>query len=91
MEGDKVDEILRDFQMYYVLKVRIHMTPGQPIPADYDRYWNEYKTAHQGVKVYSYNNESPVIQEIQFYGYYKKGWTFFLKGHVNGAITNISI
>ena len=36
-KGDKVDQILSKLQMFYVLKVRIHITP-QPIPADYNMY-----------------------------------------------------
>jgi hypothetical protein len=91
-KGDKVDRILRDFQMYYVLKVRIHITPEQPIPGGYDGYWNEYKTAHQGrVKVYRYSIDTPVVQFIQFYGHYNNGWKFFLKGKENGVKTDIPV
>mgnify|MGYP002803425965 CR=1 FL=1 len=78
--------------MNYILKARIHITPEKPIPPGYDEYWNKYETDHQGrVEVYSYSIESPEIQPIQFYGYYKKSWTFFLKGRINGVKTNISL
>jgi hypothetical protein len=91
-KGDKVDQILRDFQKNYVLKARIHIKPEQPIPADYDGYWDKYKTDHQGrVKVYQYDILSPVVQPFQFYAFYKKGWTFFLKGRINGVKTNIPV
>ena len=91
-KGDKVDQIFRDFQMNYVLKVRIHITPEQAIPADYDQYWNEYKTAHQGrVKIYPYSIDTPVVQRIQFYGLYKTAWRFFLKGKENGMKTDIPL
>ena len=90
-KGDKVDRILRDFQMYYVLKVRIHITPEQLI-LGYDGYWNEYNTTHQGrVKVYQYSIDTPVVQFIQFYGHYNNGWKFFLKGKENGVKTDIPV
>ncbi|CAB4041860.1 Hypothetical predicted protein [Paramuricea clavata] len=88
-KGDKVDEILTAFQINYVLKVRIHITPEEPIPVNYSQYWNDYKTAHQDrVKVYRYSIVAPIVQKMQFYGHYKNGlWRFFLKGKENGVKT----
>ena len=92
-KGDKVDEILRAFQMDYVLKVRIHVTPEKPIPSNYDKYWKDYKTAHQDrVKVYRYIfNDALTFPQTQFYGYYEKGWRFFLKGKEDGVKTDIPV
>jgi hypothetical protein len=92
-KGDKVDQILRDFQLNYVLKVRIHITPQQPIPSNYDKYWNDYKTSHQSsVKIYRYSIDAPLVQKIQFYGHYKNtNWEFFVKGKENGVKTDILV
>jgi hypothetical protein len=89
-KGDKVDQILRDLQQHYVLKVRLHITPEQPIPLNYNQYWNDYKTAHPDrVKVYTYSIVAPLVQKMQFYGHYKNAWKFFLKGKEDGLMRDI--
>ena len=50
-----------EFQMGYVLNVRIHITPEEPIPDDYQQYWTDYRNTHQGVTVFAYDFENPVI------------------------------
>ena len=61
LKGQNVDKILGEFQMGYVLKVRIHITPEEPIPDDYQQYWTDYRNTHQGVTVFAYDFENPVI------------------------------
>ncbi|CAB4017931.1 Hypothetical predicted protein [Paramuricea clavata] len=91
-KGDKVDQILGAFQMNYVLKVRIHITPEKPIPSNYDQYWNVYKTTHPIVKVYRYvYNDALTFPQTQFYGYYENGWKFFLKAKQNGVKSDIPV
>ena len=89
LKGQNVDKILGEFQMGYVLKVRIHITPEEPIPADYQQYWTDYRNTHQGVTVFAYDLENPVIQASQFFCHYKNAWSCFLKGSVNGVKTDI--
>ena len=89
LKGQNVDKILGEFQMGYVLKVRIHITPEEPIPADYQQYWTDYRNTHQGVTVFAYDLENPVIQASQFFCHYKNAWSCFLKGSVNGVKTAI--
>ena len=91
-KGETVDEILKKFQMGYVLKARIHITPEQAIPIGYDQYWQKYKADHKGVKVYRYNFDSALtFPQTQFYGYYKNSWRFFLKAKETGVMTNIPV